>query len=395
MNSILNSFIFLVLFFFNYSFLWADDFNYYLHYVDLDYGGNRKPGWVRTGDMDNDGDKDIIAGGGYALFIYENDGKARGWKRFGNLDSTKQMGANAGELFDVDKDGDLDVISAKYYNDIGWWENPGGPFKDNKWKFRRLFQAEWFMHDLIRFDLNGDGILEEFVANLNKAYWKTDLKLIGFWISADQIPIAFHFPIEPGRNEGEIHCHAGLDAGDINRDGKIDLAYSNGWYKAPKNPVGKWTWYPVSDVYGISNSLLRDMDDDGDLDLIVSAGHHARGVYWYENNLGNSRNNWKKHIIDDSIINPEGLIVIDMDGDRDLEVTVCDLDFKQWDRKVHNVYILENLGNAKRWKKHNIAPNSFPSHQLQVVDVNNDGKWDIISEGAGYKVVSYLENKNK
>ena len=95
-------------------------------YVDTQYGGNTRPGWVRAGDMDLDGDLDIVAGGGLALYIYENNGAARGWTRWGSLDSTGQIGANGGVLFDVDNDTDLDIVCAKYKSDLGWWENPGG-----------------------------------------------------------------------------------------------------------------------------------------------------------------------------------------------------------------------------------------------------------------------------
>ncbi|TNF71471.1 MAG: hypothetical protein EP299_11710, partial [Acidobacteria bacterium] len=104
-------------------------------YVDLDYGG---PGWVRAGDMDLDGDWDLVAGGGYALFIYENSGRADGWQRYGNLDASGQIGANGGELFDVDGDNDLDVVSAKYNDDLGWWENPGGELSNAPWTFHVL-----------------------------------------------------------------------------------------------------------------------------------------------------------------------------------------------------------------------------------------------------------------
>ena len=53
-------------------------FSFSRTYVDLDYGGNGRPGWVRAGDMDGDDDLDIVAGGGEALFVYENDARSVG-----------------------------------------------------------------------------------------------------------------------------------------------------------------------------------------------------------------------------------------------------------------------------------------------------------------------------
>lgn len=370
----------------------ANGFVFRTNYVDLDYGGNGRPGWVRSADMDGDGDIDLVAGGGRALFIYENNGNGRSWKRYGNLDSSGKMGANGAILFDVNRDGNLDVVSATYYDDIGWWENPGAQFRHRQWRFHSLFKTRWFLHDLICTDLDRDGHKEEFIANLNNKYWGTDIKILWFRLGkSSPVLQEMHF-VEPGRNEGSLHCHAGLDTGDLDRDGVIDIAFSNGWYESPATKIDPWVWHPVADVYGISNCLLRDMDLDADLDLVVSAGHHGNGVYWYENPSLPKTPSWNKHVVDDSIKNPEGLAVVDMNGDGDLDVVACELDFNHWNQKLHSVYVFEPSNKSSCWTKHNIAPKSFPSHQLQVIDINKDGRLDIISEGAGYKVVTYFEN---
>ena len=83
-------------------------------YVDRDYGGNGKPGFVQSGDMVRDGDVDIVAGGRRALFVYENDGTPNRWDRVrhGNLDSTGNMGLNGPALYDVDGDDDPDACLA-------------------------------------------------------------------------------------------------------------------------------------------------------------------------------------------------------------------------------------------------------------------------------------------
>lgn len=374
------------------------DPRFHRRYVDLDYGGNGKPGWVRAGDIDLDGDRDLVAGGGYALFVYENGGKADGWRRWGSLDGTNQIGANGGELFDVDGDDDLDVVSALYNSNLGWWENPGPPLSHADWTFHVLSSEGRYLHDLIRVDLDGDQVAEEFVANLNSGYWNAAITIK--WYRPDTDPKASweQHTIEANRAEGAPHGHAGLDVADIDEDGHLDLAYANGWYEAPDDPTGTWSWHEVTTEYGISNVLARDVDEDGDLDLVMGAGHHGEGVFWYEQPDGSPLGAWTEHAIDEQLHHPECLQSVDLANDGDVDIVTCDLFFGEasgeprWDEEVHSIYLFENLPGDDSWSKSVLSPNSYPSHQLQLDDVNQDGHWDVISESAGTSVISYYEN---
>jgi hypothetical protein len=374
----------------------ATDFVFDRYYVDQNYGPSGGPGFVRAADMDNDGDLDIPAGGGRYMCVYENDGNPAhpDWAKHGTLDTTAEDGGNGACIIDVDNDGHLDIAFAKYYDDLGWWKNPGGPLSSDPWVYHRLAGATYYLHDFMLADLDRDGNARECIANLNSGYWNANIQVIWFTPSADPTDLWESHVVESGRNEGAPHGHAGLDTGDVDQDGFLDIAYSNGWYEAPDDTTGSWVWHEVTTIYGISNTLLRDMDSDGDLDMIVSAGHHGEGVYLLFCPPDPIGETWVESAVDDTVLHPEGLAALDLDNDGDIDIVSCDLDFDRWDQEVHHVYVYENTGTpfSPSWRKQDVSGGSYASHKLQMADMNKDGRMDIISEGCGYGIVSYYEN---
>jgi len=371
--------------------------------VDLSYGGNGKPGWVRAADLDGDGDVDLVAGGGFALFAYENDGTSARWTRHGNLDPTGRMGANGAVLLDVDGDGDADVFSAQNLGALGWWENPGGPLKTAAWPFHESHPGYggWFVHDMLSADLDGDGEDREVVAALQEGYWEAPVRIVGLLPGSDPEKPWRALPID-GPRPGPNHCHAGLSRGDVDGDGRVDVGFADGWIEAPDEPGGNWTWRRVvTDVYGISNNLLQDLDGDGDLDLVVSGGHHGRGVFWFEAPRGPTAGAWAKHVVDPDVVHPEGLQAGDLDGDGDVDLVASELHFGEakgepgWGEKAHQVFVYWNVGTptAPRWKRENVAPDGAPCHLLQLVDIDRDGRLDVIAEGAGFSSVTVLVSR--
>lgn len=386
------------------------DFKFKVVYVDTNYGGNGRPGWVHSGDFDGDSDVDLIAGGGQALFVYENTGGGNGWQRHGSLDETGNIGANGAVITDVDGDGDLDVISAKFYDDIGWWENPCGASCDlssiSSWSFHSIGSVgtngqsgpHYYLHDIVPVDFGGSSGPQIVAPAISKTC--QNVAMSWFEPGSDVTAPWNEYVIEQGRSassDGQCN-HAGIDTGDIDGDGHIDVAFSNGWYEAPDNPRSSWpsgAWHPVTNYDAISNTLIRDMDGDSKMDLVVASGHidEDHDVRWYRN-PGTIGQSWGMNVIG-TLRSPECLQVEDLDDDGDLDVIACDLDWDRWDQEVHNVYVFENTGNSTSWLMENVAPNSYPSHLLQLVDINKDGLPDVISEATGYSVISYLENETE
>jgi len=115
---------------------------------------------VRAADFDGDGDADLLGGMvGDGLYWYENLGPpALQWPRH---TIKRGLGPVHGEPFDIDLDGDLDVVMASYRSNgypkwpgaVTWYENrPGKPFRGHRVaaKYLGAFEA-------VAGDLDDDG----------------------------------------------------------------------------------------------------------------------------------------------------------------------------------------------------------------------------------------------
>ena len=125
--------------------------NWTVHAIDAAFGSCFSP---FAGDIDDDGDPDILASsfglpGGVAW--WENDGS---WTRH-NIESTRAGILNAAAM-DIDDDGDLD---AAYTNintgEVRWAENPGG---SGVWTSRVLADDLPGAWHVVELDLDGDGL---------------------------------------------------------------------------------------------------------------------------------------------------------------------------------------------------------------------------------------------
>ena len=145
---------------------------------------------------------------------------------------------------------------------------------------------------------------------------------------------------------GSVSGVSTLLAGDINGDGLGDVVVIEGgrhaggrmtfaWFAASNQ--GVWTRHEFGNDQQLRSFLgsaqLADMDNDGDLDLIVSSDNHSGGsreadVYIYENPGGSTASDWPSYRVTPSTLalhHINDMEIADMDGDGSLDIVMRSL----------------------------------------------------------------------
>lgn len=280
---------------------------------------------------------------------------------------------------DVNGDGRVDIITGGWWGQtLRWRENPG----DN---------GEWQVHDIdqcgsietIRyFDIDNCGTPEVFPNTPGE-------------------PQAFYKLVidENGKGTGRFEKHVisegpsghGMGFADINGDGKVDLILRGGWLEQPESLLeGLWEFHQEFDLGNASIPILGyDVTGNGLPDLIV--GHaHGYGLSWWENIIDdNGVRTWLKHNIDNSAAQYHDLVLVDIDGDGELELVTgkryrahCGND--AGDNDPVGVYYFKIKGRI--FEKHVIdygkaGEASGVGIYFWVADLNRNGNLDIIAPG--------------
>ncbi len=339
------------------------------------------PASVQLADFDEDGDLDIIAAVQESdkVIWYRNEGQGQ----FSDFMILKDNANGVTKAFpvDIDNDGDLDLITVREDfspNKLGWYENT-----DGQGTFSSENQIEASVNaytTVVIKDLDGDGDMD---IVSNRVGWQ-----LYAYFNVDGLG-DFSQKIYLNDLSGSASIN-GIDANDLDGDGDTDIVFTRGNQK-------EVSWFENTDGAGafgdkkIAHSdsgnsyqklVAKDMDGDGDNDILFSNFYDDIKLGWLENLDGLGNFSGELSISEESFLSLLFLEDLDLDGDLDILTTS---DF--------NLVWFENTNGQGLYSSPITIP--LPMQNADFIatgDLDGDGDLDLATHSLNDDEIAWMEN---
>ena len=355
---------------------------------------------VKVIDLDGDGLLDIVysnEGNNYGVGYYRNTGTD--WTHF-SVDSSSRYFRGV-EVVDYDHDGDLDIVSisdasSSDENDgsIDYYEN------GNSWTKHNILNgltssSNTKVGNIAAADVDSDGDVDLAVS------------LGAYWHFFENENGAFNLK-QLGNGGSRIQNVEDIAFADIDGDGKIDAVscnrglgrvqwvknYDNDlhtlWVASPRLPISVSYNAAEDFTQKIQSIAVADMDGDGYVDVVsVSNDASSKGVQWHRNVNGDGLT-WTHNTVKDisTTWSFTRVAVQDIDGDGDLDIVTSETAPDDVIRWFENT---AGAGNTPTWTEHILA--STESRDVALVDINADGKVDVVSGSKPYTQILKISKR--
>lgn len=302
------------------------------------------------GDIDNDGDLDLVMSGGNgasAIYVSKNDGLGQFY------DTIQQIGSGFSHdllLRDFDNDGDLDIVFYDNGNLKLFKNNGSGNFTDSG------FSESVNLHYMLAADdLDNDGDVDFLAASQDINWARVYLNDgTGIFTQGDTIPVGY--------------CHE-PDIEDLDGDGDFDIGLSRNMYKTMIYSNDGTANFPVFDqisgnYHTQGGVYFVDVDGDGISDLFEANYSSDVSKLFFNDGLGtftDSLQAFGGYLFD---ITKAAFGDIDNDGDFDLLVSSIG---------TEAYYFNNGMGTFSR------GMGLFKAEHISLGDVDNDGDLDVFS----------------
>jgi hypothetical protein len=170
----------------------------------------------------------------------------------------------------------------------------------------------------------------------------------------------------------------GINYGDLDRDGKLDIIAGPYWYPGPDYAEKRAFREPRATPFDISGDsdcysvFVHDLNQDGWLDVLSFRLPGGAEAVWYENAKGAS-GYWTEHVAYSAVDN-ESATFADVDADGMPELITQSNGYGGWVRpdwsRPEQPWTFDSVTEQRGWGRY--------THGLGVGDVNRDGRMDLL-----------------
>ncbi len=347
--------------------------------IDAAFDG---PVAVAVGDVNGDGRLDVAAAGG-------GGGEVAWWGRVGGPWVKTSIGlvpaAVEASLADLDRDGDLDLLSASGSptEPVRWWDNGAGD--GSAWSSQSLDASPGTPRGLAAFDHGGDGDLDVVSAAAVgelRLYENASTARSAFLGAPGSYAYLTTFRETPDWEAGDLDGDGLLDLVVIDRDlgtpdGIVHWIKNTGASQDGVLGLGGTQLIELITTHSFEDLAVGDLDGDGDQDVVIGETNSvALSVTLCRN--GGTGPPWSCGPEVTGLWNVDGLGIGDLDGDGDLDVSAA---VQVGPLSTEDAVWWELDGGATSWTLHTVEAGVNGLSFLLPFDLDGDGDLDLEGDG--------------